>query len=155
MATPRILVAATLVGLALSGCASSASTDDEATSESAAPKSSADLPALIPAPADASESKGPDDIPDDGVHMFFRVDGEPGAVMDAYQSALEAKGWEVTVVSESGGDNERGGGGAVLTGAHGDVYGVIDGGGWEGKTFVDVCAWPTRPAKPLCNRGER
>jgi ABC-type glycerol-3-phosphate transport system substrate-binding protein len=144
MVTIRTLVAATLLGLALSGCSSS---------EPA--KSATDLPELIPEPGGASESKGPNDIPDDGVHMFFRVDGEPGAVMDAYQSALEAEGWEITVVSTSGGDNARGGGGAILTGAHGDAYSVVDGGGWEGKTFVDVCAWPTKPDKPVCDRGER
>ncbi|OBF11261.1 hypothetical protein [Mycobacterium sp. ACS4331] len=162
----RVLVVAAALGLALSSCGNSPTTTAGETTDTAATgtataqdspalKTSADLPALIPAPADAQETRGPDDISDGGVHMFFRVDGEPGSVMDAYQSALEAKGWQVTVVSTSDGDNERGGGGAVLTGAHGAAYGVIDGGGYQNKTFVDVCAWPSKPAKPVCNRGDR
>ncbi|BBZ33706.1 hypothetical protein [Mycolicibacterium confluentis] len=166
MADIRVLVIATTVGLALTSCGNSDSTKAEDAADAAesgtttaqvspAPQSSADLPALIPAPAGAQETKGPNDISDGGVHVFFRVEGEPGAVMDAYQSELEAKGWQVTVITTSEGGKDSGGGGAVFTGTLGDAYGVIDGGGYEDKTFVDVCAWPSKPAKPVCDRGGR
>jgi hypothetical protein len=40
-----------------------------------------------------------------------------------------------------------GGGGATYTGTNGPAYGVFDGGGYEDKTWVDVCAWPAKPSE--------
>ena len=43
-------------------------------------------------------------------------------------------------------------GGATYTGTHGDAYGVFDGGGYQNTTYLDVCAWPSKPANPNCWR---
>lgn len=77
--------------------------------------------------------------------------GSPTDVVAAYKTALEGKGWAVTtIVSSDGGPG--GGGGATYTGTHGDNYGVFDGGGFGTETFLNVCAWPTKPAQPNCSR---
>ncbi|ODQ96623.1 hypothetical protein [Mycolicibacterium holsaticum] len=162
-------VTAMAVGLVVSGCSSS-DTADKATEgttatssqPAASPTSSAatttspvdrsQLPSLIPTPAASQETKGPEDIADNGIHMHFRVDGAPVEVMNAYKSALEDDGWAVTTIVTSGGE---GGGGATYTGTHGDAFGVFDGGGFDSTTFVDVCTWPSKPAEPNCSRGER
>ena len=160
------LFAATTLALTLAGCAESESPQaDQTTPVSAAPETTTaqaavalttdELSSLIPAPAEAKQTRGPDRIADDGVHVHFLVDGAPDQVMDGYQSALEGQGWQITVISTSSADNERGGGGAIFTGAQSGAYSVIDGGGWAGQTFIDVCAWPTKPAKPVCDRGQR
>lgn len=107
----------------------------------------------MPTPANTATTKGPDAIADDGVHLHFQVDGAPAAVMDAFKTDLTGKGWDVTTIVTSAG--EGGGGGATYTGTNGDAYGVFDGGGYQNKTFIDVCTWPTKPAVPTCNRGDR
>jgi hypothetical protein len=114
-----------------------------------APADSSHLPSLIPTPADSQQTRGPDTIADNGIHMYFKVNGSPGDVMTAYKAALEGNGWAVTDVSSSGGNG--GGGGASYTGTQGDAYGVINGGGYGNATHIDVCAWPSKPAKPKCN----
>ena len=58
----------------------------------------------------------------------------------------------VTTIITSGGS---GGGGATYTGTHGEAYGVFDGGGFNTTTYLDVCAWPTKPAEPNCSRSQR
>jgi hypothetical protein len=132
--------------------ATSSSTAATSTAASAAPVDAAQLPSLIPAPGAAVQTKGPDTLPDKGIHLYFQVNGSPADVMTAYKSALEGKGWALTaIVSSSGG----GGGGATYTGTHGAAYGVFDGGGFNTTTYIDVCAWPSKPANPNCNRGDR
>lgn len=107
------------------------------------------MQALVPTPANTRETNGPDVIPGDGIHLHFVVDGAPGDVVGAYKSAFEGKGWDVTtIVTSTGG----GGGGATYTATHGDAYSVIDGGGYDKNTFVNVCAWATKPADPNCSR---
>ncbi|MGV0717168.1 hypothetical protein ABQE93_17355 [Mycolicibacterium sp. XJ662] len=138
------------VGLVVSACTGSEA--GEQASDNTSKANNADLPSLIPTPAGSQQTNGPDDIADNGIHMHFRVDGAPVEVMDAYKAALEGEGWSVTTIVTSGGE---GGGGATYTGTHGDVFGVIDGGGYDRTTFVDVCAWPSKPAEPNCSRGER
>jgi hypothetical protein len=110
------------------------------------------LQSLVPTPSNSQQTKGPENIADNGIHMYYQVNGSPSDVMNAYKTALEGKGWQVTTVVTSGGE---GGGGATYTGTNGDAYGVFDGGGYNANTFVDVCAWPTKPANPTCNRGDR
>lgn len=112
-----------------------------------------DLQSLLPTPANSKQTKGPDKIQDNGIHMYYRVEGSPRPVLDAYKAALEDKGWQVTTIVTSGGDS--GGGGATYTGTNGETYGVFDGGGFETTTFLNVCTWPSKPANPNCNRGER
>lgn len=112
----------------------------------------ADLPALVPTPAQATVTKGPDGIADGGIHLHFQADGAPAEVMAAYEKALRDKGWQVTTIITSGGS---GGGGATYTGTHGEAYGVFDGGGFNTTTYLDVCAWPTKPAEPNCSRSQR
>jgi hypothetical protein len=146
-------VAALTIGLAASGCARSSETQSApATSSSAAAKApSGDIQALVPTPANTTSQKGPDSIPDNGIHQYFEVNGVPGDVMNAFKTALQAKGWEVTTIVSSGGGH--GGGGATYTGTHGDAYGVFDGGGYKTTTYIDVCTWPSKPANPNCQRG--
>jgi hypothetical protein len=151
-----LVAAAAVVGLVTSACNGSGSgTQTSATSSSSAAATAADsaqLPSLIPTPANSEPAKGPDNIPDNGIHMHFQVNGSPNDVMNAYKAALEGKGWSVTtIVTSSGG----GGGGSTYTGTHGDAYGVFDGGGFNSTTYIDVCAWPSKPVNPNCTRGDR
>jgi len=160
------------VGLVASACSGSSDSGTKTTSEAAtsatssstaaattspgtptaAPGGGADLQSLLPTPPNSQQTKGPDNIADNGIHMYFQVNGSPTDVMNAYKTALEGKGWQLTTVVTSGGE---GGGGSTYTGANGDAYGVFDGGGYNTNTYVDACAWPTKPANPTCNRGDR
>jgi len=143
-----VAAAALAIGLIASACGSSpssGSTTSAATSAASnttaaatttaqataatTPSDSAQLPSLIPTPANSQTTKGPDNIPDNGIHMHFQVNGSPNDVMDAYKTALEGKGWSVTTIVTSGGGG--GGGGATYTGTNGDAYGVFDGGGFN------------------------
>lgn len=167
--TCALAAVAVAVGLTASACNSSSesaaqTTTPEATtstttaattthgSATAAP-AGVDLQSLIPAPADTQQTKGPNQIADNGIHMFFQVNGAPNDVLNAYRSALEGKGWQVTTIVTSAGGSS--GGGATYTGTHGDAYGVFDGGGFNTSTFIDVCTWPAKPANPNCSRSER
>ena len=171
------LTAATVVvaaGLVASGCSTTKETSSTTTTETsaattttaagtttaaattrAAPTTAkpADVKSLVPTPANTAETKGPDAIANDGVHLHFQVNGAPKEVMDAFKIDLEGKGWDVTTIVTS--DNGGGGGGATYTGTNGAAYGVFDGGGYDNKTYLDVCTWPTKPADPNCARGER
>ena len=79
--------------------------------------------------------------------MHFLVHGGGTDVLNTYKTALEGKGWAVTVVSSGGWGPS---GGATYTGTHGDAFGVFDGGGFNTTTYIDVCAWPSKPANPNC-----
>ena len=136
---------------ATSSSTTAATTSPSAGTATAAP-GGVGLQSLIPAPPNSQQTKGPDNIADNGIHMYFQVNGSPTDVMNAYKTALEGKGWQVTTVVTSGGG---GGGGATYSGTNGDAYGVFDGGGYNATTYVDVCTWPTKPANPICNRGDR
>ena len=149
-----ILTAA--IGLGGTACSSSDSATKTTTASSSAtaasPVDGATLPTLVPAPAGTQTTKGPDSIADNGIHLYFQVTGAPTDVMNASKAALEGKGWALTTVVTSGGG---GGGGATYTGTNGAAYGVFDGGGYQDKTYMDVCAWPSKPANPDCHRGDR
>lgn len=159
MNTLRRCSAAAVTALALSligsGCAkpSEAPVAETKTPAGQTASTSTDLKTLVPAPANATVTKGPDSIADGGSHLYFEVNGAPSDVMAAFKSALEGKGWAVTTIVSSG--NGSGGGGATYTGTHGDAYGVFDGGGYKTTTYIDVCTWPAKPANPNCNRGGR
>ena len=149
-----VAVAAAVVGL-VAGCGgkadSGANASTSTASSSAAAAGPAQLQALVPTPAGTAQTWGPDTIADNGIHLSFKVTGSPTDVVAAYKTALEGKGWAVTtIVSSDGGPG--GGGGATYTGTHGDNYGVFDGGGFGTETFLNVCAWPTKPAQPNCSR---
>ena len=163
--TYALVAAAMTVGLVASACNGSNSGTQKTDATSAASSSaaatttsqataattageSAPLPSLIPTPANSQQTKGPDTIADNGIHMYFQVNGSPNEVMAAYKSALEGKGWAVETIVTSGG-------GATYTGTHGDAYGVFDGGGFNTSTYIDVCSWPSKPAKPNCARSDR
>lgn len=134
--TFAVAAVAIAIGLVASACGSSPS--------SAAP---AQLKSLIPTPANTQRTDGPDSIPDNGIHMHFLVNGGGSDVLGAYKTALEAKGWAVTVVSSGGWGPS---GGATYTGTQGNTYGVFGGGGNGGTTDVSACAWPSKPANPNC-----
>jgi hypothetical protein len=168
-----LIAAAMMVGLVASACngsnsgtqttgatsaTSNSSAATTATSQATAATPTGDstqLPSLIPTPANSQPPKGPNNIPDNGIHMYFQVNGSPTDVMNAYKAALEGKGWSVTTIITSGGGGGGGGGGATYTGTHGDAYGVFDGGGFNSTTYIDVCAWPSKPSNPNCTRSGR
>jgi len=156
-----VMVLAAAIGVTGTACSSSdsgtksAGSSTSAASTSAAAASAVDakqLPSLVPTPANTQDTKGPDSIADNGMHWRFAIGGVPADVMSAYKTALQGKGWAVDTVVTSGGD---GGGGATYTGTNGTAYAVFDGGGYQDKTWMDVCAWPTKPAEPTCKRGDR
>ncbi|MBU9765680.1 hypothetical protein FR943_17740 [Mycobacterium sp. TNTM28] len=154
--TTTCFIAAMTIGLAVTACSSATETTTQAATDTAHATSAASgaeqLTSLLPTPGDVRQTTGPDDIADGGIHLHYQVHGAPNDVMAAYTSALEAKGWALTtIISSSGG----GGGGATYTGTHDDAYGVFDGGGYADSTYIDVCAWPAKPANPNCSRGER
>ncbi len=105
------------------------------------------MQSLIPTPANAQRTDGPDSIGENGIHQHFGVSGSPTSVMDSYKAALEAKGWSVSVLHSGGGG---GGGGATYTGTNGNAYGVFTGGGYGDNTDLDACAWPAKPSNPNC-----
>lgn len=149
--TCALAAVAIAVGLMSSACSSSSEPAAQTTHETAT--TGTDLQSLLPTPADTQQTKGPNQIADNGIHMFYQVNGTPNDVLDAYKSALEGKGWQVTTIVTSAGGSS--GGGATYTGTHGDAYGVFDGGGFNTSTFIDVCTWPSKPANPNCSRSER
>lgn len=132
--------------------ASSATTATSPTAATSPNASSASLPSLIPTPANSEQTRGPDPLSDDGIHLYFLVNGASKDVMNAYKAAFEDKGWSVETIVTSGGAQ---GGGATYTATRGNAYSVIDGGGFESTTYIDVCAWPSKPAEPVCTRGGR
>ncbi|ORA40036.1 hypothetical protein [Mycobacterium aquaticum] len=150
--TCALAALAVAVGLTASACSGSTESAAQTTTPAAAP-AGVDLQSLIPAPADTQQTKGPNQIADNGIHMFYQVNGAPNDVLNAYKSALEGKGWQVTTIVTSAGGSS--GGGATYTGTHGDAYGVFDGGGFNTSTFIDVCTWPSKPANPNCSRSDR
>jgi hypothetical protein len=127
----------------------SATVEASATTSSAgAPTTaSADLQSLIATPANSQRTDGPEPIQESGIHLHFLVNGAPLEVMDAYKTALEGKGWSLTVERSGGGG---GGGGATYTGTNGGSYGVFVGGGYGGTTDVNSCAWPSKPSNTNC-----
>lgn len=134
-----IAISASAVGLAATGHADGGG----ATS----PAATTQLQSLIPTPANAQRTDGPGAISNNGIRMHFLVNGPATAVLNAYKTALEGKGWTVTAVSSGG---YGGAGGATYTGTRGDTYGVFTGGGSGGTTDVRACAWPSKPSNPNC-----
>lgn len=163
--TCSILVATVALGATLSGCSkttesttatSSQAASSQAASSSASPSQATaapggDLMSLLPTPAGAT-AKGPDSIADNGIHVHYQVSGAPTEVMESFKKSLEGKGWDIATVVTSGGGY---GGGATYTGTNGAAYGVFDGGGPSGTTYIDVCTWAAKPANPNCSRGDR
>lgn len=153
-----LAAAAAAVGIIASGCsptneeASTATTTEASASAAATTAKAADLKSLVPTPANTAVTKGPDAIANDGAHLHFQVDGAPKEVMNAFKADLQRKGWDVTTIVTS--LNGGAGGGATYTGTNGEAYGVFDGGGYQDKTWIDVCAWPSKPANPNCQRGD-
>ncbi len=110
------------------------------------------LQSVIPAPASTRLTDGPTSIADNGIHMHFLVNGPATNVMDAYKSALEAKGWTVAIENSGG---WGGWGGATYTGTRGEAYGVFTGGGSGSAADVDACAWPSKPSNTNCGDSHR
>ena len=138
-----LAAAAMAIGLVGSACGSSPNSATTTTS----PASATQLQSLIPTPANTQRADGPTSIPDSGIHMHFLVNGGGTDVLNTYKTALEGKGWAVTVLSSGGWGPS---GGATYTGTQGNTYGVFGGGGNGGTTDVSACAWPSKPANPNC-----
>ncbi|GAB7146611.1 hypothetical protein [Mycobacterium riyadhense] len=124
-----------------------ATTSSQATA-STPTSNGAQLQSLIPTPAKSQRTDGPDPI-DNGIHLHFVVNGSPSEVMAAYKTALEGKGWSVTVKDSHGGG---GGGGATYTGNNAGAYGVFTGGGYGSVTDIDACAWSSQSSSTDCGR---
>ena len=92
------------------------------------------------------------DLSNNGIRFHYQAAAAPGPAMVAYRNALRDKGWQVTTIVTSEGGT---GGGATYTGTNGDAYTVVDGGGFEQQTFIDICLWPKRPEEPNCTRAKR
>lgn len=146
--TYALVAAAMAIGLATSACDGSPNTAAKTTS----PATATQLQSLIPTPANTRLTDGPAGISDSGINMHFLVNGSSTHVMDAYKTALEAKGWAVTVVSSGG---WHGAGGATYTGTQGNTFAVFSGGGSDGTTDIKACAWPSKPSNPNCGGGNR
>jgi len=131
------------IGVVASACGHSS---DSATATTS-PVSATQLQSLIPTPANTQRTDGPTSIPDSGIHLHFLVNGGGNDVLGAYKTALEGKGWTVTVVTSGGWGPS---GGATYTGTQGSTYGVFGGGGNGSTTDVSACAWPAKPANPNC-----
>jgi hypothetical protein len=143
-----LVAAAMAIGLVASACHSSPNSATTTTSQANATQ----LQSLIPTPANTQRTDGPISIPDNGIHMHFLVNGSSPDFLDAYKTALEGKGWTVTVVSSGG---WAGAGGATYTATQGDTYGVFSGGGSASTADVSACAWPSKPSNPNCGGGNR
>src|ERR1700757_4268083 len=106
--TCALAAAAIAVGLTASACNSSsesaaATTPPAATTSATAAATTTtqgsatatpagtDLQSLLPTPAQTQQTKGPNPIGDNGIHMFYEVTGAPNDVLNAYKSALEGK----------------------------------------------------------------
>jgi hypothetical protein len=146
--TYALVAAATAIALTATACNSS----PNSTTNTALPANAAQLQSLIPTPANTQRTDGPAAIPGNGIHVHFVVNGSSTDVLDAYKTALEGKGWAVTVVSSGG---WSGAGGATYTATQGDTYGVFSGGGSASTADVSACAWPSKPANPNCGGGSR
>jgi len=143
-----LAAAAMAIGLVGSACGSSPNSATTTTS----PASATQLQSLIPTSANTQRTDGPTSIPDSGIHMHFLVNGGGTDVLGAYKTALEGKGWTVTVLSSGGWGPS---GGATYTGTQGNTYGVFGGGGNGSTTDVSACAWPSKPSNPNCGGGNR
>ena len=143
-----LVAAAMAIGLVTSACSGSPNVATKATS----PATATQLRSLIPTPANTQRTDGPAAVPNSGIQMHFMVDGSSTDVLDSYKTALEGKGWSVTVVSSGGWEGD---GGATYTATQGNTYGVFSGGGSGGTTDVKACAWPSKPASPNCGGGNR
>jgi hypothetical protein len=139
------VAAAVAFGLVASGCSSPTNS-----AAKTSPASAAQLQSLIPTPVHTQRTDGPNTMPDNGINLHFLVNGSSTGVMDAYKTALQGKGWTVTVVASGG---WTGAGGATYTATQGDAYGVFTGGGNEATADVHACAWPSKPANPNCGSG--
>ncbi|WP_253867061.1 hypothetical protein [Mycobacterium asiaticum] len=131
-------ITATAIGLAAPGYADSGD--------------QAQLQSLIPTPANTARTDGPDAVSNNGIRMHFLVSAPATAVLDAYKTALEGKGWTVTVANSGG---RGGGGGATYTATRGAAYGVFTGGGFGSATDVNACAWQSKPANTNCGGDNR
>lgn len=149
--TYAVVAAAVALGLAASACSSPTNSATTTSSPTAAIQA-IQLQSLIPTTANTQRTDGPDMIPDNGVSMHFLVNGASTGVMDAYKTALQGKGWTVTVVASGG---WQGAGGATYTATQGDIYGVFTGGGTEVTSDVRACVWPSKPANPNCGGGSK
>lgn len=161
--TYTLAAAAIAIGLVAPACSSSPNsatkTSSPATATSPAtamspattPATATQLQSLLPTPANTQRTDGPNSIPDNGIHLHFLVNGAANDVLNAYKTALQGKGWAVTVVA-SGGWGATGG--ATYTGTQGGTYGVFSGGGGrDNVTDINACAWPSKPANPNCGGG--
>lgn len=141
--TYALAAVAVAIGLVAPACSSSHNSATTTTSAASA----AQLQSLIPTPANTQRTDGPTSIPNSGIHIHFLVNGGGSDVLGAYKTALEGKGWTVTVVASGGWGPS---GGATYTGTQGNTYGVFGGGGNGSTTDVSACAWPSKPANPNC-----
>jgi hypothetical protein len=98
--TSALAAAAMAIGLVASACGHSSNSATTPTSTA----TTAQLQSLIPTPANTQRTDGPTSIGDNGIHLHYLVNGGGNDVLGAYKTALEGKGWTVTVITSGGWD---------------------------------------------------
>ena len=106
------------------------------------PASAADAPALSGATKVESQPKG------EGTHTYYTSTESAMDLVKSYSGTLTDGGWTITSSGGGGGGGYGGGGG--LTASKGEAYLVMTAGGGEGKTSINLCVWPKRPANDEC-----
>jgi hypothetical protein len=107
-----------------------------------------DLMSGLPTPPDSKPLGETKSIHDNGMAASYTSSATPSAVLDAYKKNLPASGW---TVEGSGGGGSSWGGGGGLSAANGAKYLYVNAGGPSGKTYVNVCVWPTKPHNTSCD----
>lgn len=155
--------AGALVLVAACGGSSGTSTSDTSTSTVAsnptttvAPATTSAAPATTTTAAVANQSapvlsgatqQAQDALAGGGQHVYYVSSEGFGQVVAGYEATLQAAGW---TVQGSGGGGYGGYGGGGFTATHGASYLVVNAGGGNGVTHIDVCVWPSRPADDNC-----
>lgn len=109
----------------------------------------ADLHLLIITPANTQRAYGPYSIHDNGIYMYFQVNGALLNIMDADKTSLEGVGWTLTFDRERSRDR-AGGDIEAYSGTNGDAVGVFSAVGSGDTVVVHSCVWPSKPVDFSC-----
>jgi hypothetical protein len=82
-----------------------------------------------------------------GTHYYYQTSNSPASIVDGYKEPLRSTGWKIERSGSGGGEW---GGTASLTATKGQSYLVLQAGGPRGKTFVNLCVWPSLPDNDYC-----
>jgi hypothetical protein len=117
--------------------------DQDQQNDSAAPGvmgTGGELLADIPEPAGAN-FQSENEMPEGGRHFYYTSSDAPANIVNKFQAALEATGWNIEG-SGGGGDPFGFASGAGMTATNGGRYLKFNAGGPTGSTHIDACVWP-------------